>query len=96
MSPREELVADEEPEAPATRSQLGELRDEIKRLETISSELTGRVRDLVEGGPTAESSTKEEVEPVKRQTPLLFEAERIRRVNTRLQGAIQRLKRFGT
>lgn len=77
-----------------TRSQIGELRDEIKKLEANSAELTNRVRDLVEGVPAPETG-KAELEPTKHRSPLLFEVDRIRHVNTRLRTAIERIKGFG-
>ena len=78
----------------AARSQLGELRDAIKALEGTSNELTNRIRDLVEGN-SPETAPAKELEPVRRNAPIPFEVERIKRVNSRLQSAIQRIRRVG-
>ena len=95
-------MKDEEDEAIAEsavrRTQLGELRDEIGRLEKTVGSVNARVKSLADGNLPEVDPAKTREQPTPRSSaPIQSLTQRVKSMRLRLEnGALERLSRIGT
>ena len=92
----DESIGVPEPEAGSRRTQLGDLRDEVSRLEKTVNNVNSRVRVIVDG-PVSEA-TKSATETQRLDpAPIPNIISRIKAARIRLEnGALERLRRIGS